>query len=72
MAKKDLRDLIKDLKGQNFVVVKARRNGHHKVYKTNEQGNLYLVASLASTPSDARTMENSYRDLRRAGYEKPR
>lgn len=60
--KKDTRALIKALQAQGFEVRTTRR-GHHLVTKAG-----LVVASIAGTPSDYRSIRNSLAALRRAGF----
>lgn len=63
---KELRPVVKALEDQGFTVVQSTRN-HYKVY--NAKGR--LVGTLASTPSDVRSMRNAIAYLRKAGFEWP-
>lgn len=60
--KKDIRCLIKALQQQGFEIRTTKR-GHHLISKDG-----VIVASLAGTPSDYRSIRNSLAALRRAGF----
>lgn len=60
---KDLRNLIKALEAQGFTVEIGKKNPHPIVRKGGRR-----VATLSSTPSDARSWKNDLADLRRAGF----
>jgi len=63
---KDLRKLIKELEAQGFTVEVGKKNPHPVVRKNGVR-----VATLASTPSDARSWKNGIAALRRAGFNWP-
>ncbi|CAI9413168.1 hypothetical protein [Nocardioides sp. T2.26MG-1] len=63
MKQKDIRKLCKELKNQGFHV-RATRRGHFLVEREG-----VVVAGLAGTPSDHRSIKNSLAQLRRAGFE---
>jgi biotin operon repressor len=63
MKQKDIRKLCKELKNQGFNV-RATRRGHLLVEREG-----VVVAGLAGTPSDHRSIKNSIAQLRRAGFE---
>lgn len=60
---KDIRKLCKELKNQGFNV-RGTRRGHLLVEREG-----VVVAGLAGTPSDYRSLKNSIAQLRRAGFE---
>jgi predicted RNA binding protein YcfA (HicA-like mRNA interferase family) len=62
----DTRKLIKALEDQGFEVVRSK--GNHYVVKLDGR----RVATLASTPSDSRSLRNGIAALRRAGFRWPR
>lgn len=59
---KEVRDLIRRLREQGFEVV-DKGVAHPKVYK-----DVQLLTTLASTPSDIRSLKNAVSNLRRHGY----
>lgn len=63
MNQKDIRKLRKELTNQGFNVRTTRR-GHLLVEREG-----VVVAGLAGTPSDHRSIKNSIAQLRRAGFE---
>ncbi|MCW2700580.1 MAG: Uncharacterized protein JWQ45_2115 [Blastococcus sp.] len=63
MIRKDIRKLWKELTNQGFTV-RATRRGHLLVQREG-----VVVAGLAGTPSDYRSLKNSIAQLRRAGFE---
>jgi predicted RNA binding protein YcfA (HicA-like mRNA interferase family) len=60
----ELRDLVRALEGQGFVVIKAKRRGHLRVELDGRR-----VATLALTPSDHRSRKNVISALKRAGFQ---
>jgi hypothetical protein len=63
VKQKDIRKLCKELSRQGFDI-RATRRGHLLV----ERGGV-VVAGLAGTPSDHRSIKNSLAQLRRAGFQ---
>lgn len=61
---KDTSKLIKELRKQGFTAVRSKGSQHWKIY--NSEGR--LVCSMASTPSDHRSLLNSIAHLKRAGF----
>lgn len=59
---KDIRKLCKELRAQGFEVRTTRR-GHLLVRRDG-----VVVAGIAGTPSDHRSVKNSIAQLRRAGF----
>lgn len=59
---KELRELVKLLQAQGFDVKITKKN-HYFVTKDGKP-----VATIAGTPSDARSMRNARAALRRAGF----
>lgn len=60
--KKDIRKLCKELNNQGFEIRTTRR-GHLLIEREG-----IVVAGLAGTPSDHRSVKNSIAQLRRAGF----
>ncbi|MFC5149020.1 hypothetical protein [Streptomyces aureoversilis] len=63
MANKDVKQLIKKLKEQEFEVTRTKTN-HYLVRKNGR-----IIGGLASTPSNPRTLKNSIADFKRAGFQ---
>ncbi|GAB2746940.1 hypothetical protein [Sinomonas soli] len=63
MKQKDIRKLCKELEGQGFDIRQTRR-GH---FLFEREG--VVVAGMAKTPSDHRSIKNCIASLRRAGFE---
>lgn len=54
--------LVRRLEGLGCKCRQSKRNSHWKVYYNGR-----MISSIASTPSDPRSMQNTLRDLERAG-----
>ena len=63
MKQKDIRKLCRQLRDQGFTI-RATRRGHLLVELEG-----VVVAGIAGTPSDPRSLKNSIAALRRAGFE---